>query len=79
MAANQQHFFTVRSGWFSLDAAVEQRRREDAKPENKAMLAISPKAETFTWRVNPNPPEIAVSQLFLRVFAPLLFTPNYGV
>ena len=50
-------FFTVRSLWFSLDAAVEQRRREDAKPENQAMLAISPKAETFIWQVNPNHPQ----------------------
>jgi hypothetical protein len=32
----------------NLDAAVEQRRREDAKAENKAMLAVSPKPETFT-------------------------------
>jgi hypothetical protein len=37
------------------DAAVEQRRREDAKAENKAMLAISPKSETFTWQVNTKP------------------------
>ena len=27
-----------------------------AKAQNKAMLAISPKSETFTWQVNPNPP-----------------------
>jgi hypothetical protein len=32
----------------NLDAAVEQRRREDAKAENKARLAISPKSGTFT-------------------------------
>ena len=39
-----------------LDAAVEQRRREDAKAENNATLAISPKSETFTVQVNPKPP-----------------------
>ena len=39
-----------------LDAAVEQRRHEDAKAEDKAMPAISPKPETLTWQVNPNPP-----------------------
>jgi hypothetical protein len=39
-----------------LEAAVEQRRHEDAKAETKAMLAISPKPENFTWQVNPNPP-----------------------
>ena len=39
-----------------LDAAVEQRRREDAKAENNATLAITPKSETFTGQVNPKPP-----------------------
>ena len=43
---------------------LEQRRHEDAKVENKAMLAILPKS--------------AASQLILRVFAPLLFTSNTG-
>lgn len=38
------------------DAAVEQRRREDAKAENNATLAISPKSETFTVQVNRKPP-----------------------
>jgi hypothetical protein len=38
-----------------MDAAVEQRRREDAKAENKATLAISPQLGTFTLQVNPNP------------------------
>jgi hypothetical protein len=42
-----------------LDAAVEQRRHEDAKAENKAMLAISQKSETFTWQVNPKPRSLA--------------------
>jgi hypothetical protein len=37
------------------DAAVEQRRREDAKEENKAMLAISPKSENPTWKVSAKP------------------------
>jgi hypothetical protein len=37
------------------DAAVEQRRREGAKAENKAMLTISPKSETFTWQVKAKP------------------------
>jgi hypothetical protein len=40
----------------SLHAAVEQRRHEDAKAENKALLAPSPKPETFTRQVNPNHP-----------------------
>jgi hypothetical protein len=39
----------------NLDAAVEQRRHEDAKAKSKAMLAISTRSETFTWQVNPNP------------------------
>jgi hypothetical protein len=38
-----------------LDAAVEQRRREDAKAEDKAILAISPKSGTFTWQVKAKP------------------------
>ena len=45
-----------KDGPFYLDAAVEQRRREDAKAENNATLAISPKSETFTVQVNPKPP-----------------------
>jgi hypothetical protein len=58
----------VASGWLpgraspnselNLDTAVEQRRHEDAKAENKPMLAISPRSETCTWQVNPNPPRI---------------------
>ena len=43
----------------NLDAAVEQRRREDAKAENKAMLTISPKSETITLHANPNPPRVS--------------------
>ena len=79
MAANQQHFFH-RAEPLVQPGCTVQLNSEDSKPENKAMLAISPKAETFTWQVNPNPQKIAVSQPFLRVFAvPLLFTPNCGV
>ena len=44
------------AGPIYLDAAVEQRRREDAKAENNATLAISPKSETFTVQVNRKPP-----------------------
>jgi hypothetical protein len=44
------------SGILKLDAAVEQRSREDAKAENKARRAIRPKSATFTWQVDPNPP-----------------------
>jgi hypothetical protein len=38
----------------NLDAAVEQRRREDAKAENTARLVFSLAPEDFTWQVNPN-------------------------
>ena len=31
---------------------VEQRRREVAKAENEAMLAVSPKSEVLTWQAN---------------------------
>ena len=39
----------------TLKAAVEQRRRKDAKAENEAFLARSPGPEPFTWRVRPRP------------------------
>jgi len=32
----------------SAETAVEQRRNEDAKAENKVILAISPKSEAIT-------------------------------
>jgi hypothetical protein len=35
-------FFQTAAALLNLDGAVEQRSREDAKVENKAMLAISP-------------------------------------
>jgi hypothetical protein len=63
----------------SLDAAVEQRRREDAKAENKAMLVISPKSAPPLTGECDTAPELAISQRFLRVFAPLLFISNGGV
>ena len=44
------------AGPIYLEAAVEQRRHEDAKAENNATLAISPKSEAFAWQVNPKPP-----------------------
>jgi len=63
--------FLLSAFWFSEGAALRgfnppQSNSEDAKAkaENKAMLAISPKP--------------AVSWLFPRVFAPLLFTSNCG-
>jgi hypothetical protein len=52
----------------NLDAAVEQRRREDAKAENKAMLAISPLSGTFTGQVNPNPhPDFSLPPIFWTI------------
>jgi hypothetical protein len=44
------------AGAVDLDAAVEQRRREDAKAENKERLAFSPVPADVTWQVNPNHP-----------------------
>ena len=45
----------------NLDAAVEQRRREDARAEKKAMLAISPKPETLFGQANPTPPRTCLA------------------
>ena len=36
--------------------SIPQLNSEDAKSENNATLAISPKSETFTVQVNPKPP-----------------------
>jgi len=37
---------------------MPQLNSEDAKAKNKAVLAISPESETFTWQVNPNLPRV---------------------
>ena len=37
-------------------SGMPQLNSEDAKAQNKAILATSSKSETFTWQVNPNPP-----------------------
>jgi hypothetical protein len=63
---------------FNLDAAVEQRRREDAKAENKEWLAFSPVPADVTWQVNPPPLSLLVPRPVLRVFTPSLFTSNCG-
>ena len=51
---------------------VRPRNPRTPEQQGQAMLAISPKAETFTCQVNP-PPELAVSWRFVRAFASSLF------
>jgi len=53
-----------------LDSEVEQQRREDAKAENKAMLAISSESETCDLASEfKASTEFAICELFLGSFA----------
>jgi hypothetical protein len=56
----------------NMDFAVEQRRREGAKVENKGLLGISSRLQPFTWHVKANHPRTCrcpASSSRLRVFA----------